>query len=111
MPYDVGPGELLNLIRNAEYIVTDSFHGSVFSIIYKKLFFTSRRVRKEGILCTNNRLDSLFNKLGITGRMISGTEEIEECLERTIDYETVHENIEGLVKSSKEYLKHALNIE
>ena len=68
-------------------------------------------MRKEGILCTNNRLDSLFNKLGITGRMISGTEEIEECLERTIDYETVHENIEGLVKSSKEYLKHALNIE
>ena len=44
MPYGIGPGELLNLIRNARYIVTDSFHGSVFSILYRKTFFTSRRV-------------------------------------------------------------------
>ena len=35
-PYGVGPGELLNLIRHARYIVTDSFHGSVFSLLYRK---------------------------------------------------------------------------
>lgn len=49
-PFDVGPGELLNLIRNARYIVTDSFHGSVFSILNRKTFFTSRRIKKEGLL-------------------------------------------------------------
>lgn len=37
-PYDVGPAEFLNYIRNAEYICTDSFHCSVFSILYKKKF-------------------------------------------------------------------------
>lgn len=110
-PYDIGPGELLNLIRNAEYIVTDSFHGSVFSIIYKKMFFTSRRVRKEGILCTNNRLDSLFHKLGIEGRLIQGNEDIEECLGRTIDYDKVHSNLDSLVKESKQYLRNALQLQ
>ena len=110
-PYDIGPGELLNLIRNAEYIVTDSFHGSVFSIIYKKRFFTSRRVRKEGILCTNNRLDSLFDKLGVEGRLIDGSENVEECLKRTVDYDKVHSNLNALVTESKEYLRNALNLQ
>ena len=110
-PYDIGPGELLNLIRNAEYIVTDSFHGSVFSIIYKKRFFTSRRVRKEGILCTNNRLDSLFDKLGVEGRLIDGSENVEECLKRTVDYDKVHSNLDALVIESKEYLRNALNLQ
>lgn len=110
-PFDIGPGELLNLIRNAQYIVTDSFHGSVFSIIYKKTFFTSRRVRKEGILCTNNRLDSLFDKLGIEGRLIQGTENVEECLNRTIDYDKVHCNLDSLVKETKQYLRNALNLQ
>ena len=110
-PYDIGPGELLNLIRNAEYIVTDSFHGSVFSIIYKKRFFTSRRVRKEGILCTNNRLDSLFDKLGVEGRLIDGSENVEECLKRTVDYNKVHSNLNALVTESKEYLRNALNLQ
>lgn len=110
-PYDVGPGELLNLIRNAEYIVTDSFHGSVFSIIYKKKFFTSRRVRKEGILCTNNRLDSLFSQLGIEGRLILGNEDVEECLKREIDYGIVEGNMKRLVRDSEMYLKRALKVE
>lgn len=37
-PYDVGPAEFLNYVRNSEYIFTDSFHCSVFSILYKRTF-------------------------------------------------------------------------
>ena len=92
-PYNVGPGELLNLIRHAQYVVTDSFHGSVFSLLYRKIFFTSRRVAKEGLLCTNSRLDSLFDTLGVTGRLITGDESVEECLRRLLDYNTIHKNI------------------
>lgn len=99
-PFDVGPGELLNLIRNARYIVTDSFHGSVFSILNRKTFFTSRRIRKEGLLCTNNRLDSLFETLGVTGRLITGEEDVEECLARPLDYEPIHRNLAPLREST-----------
>lgn len=38
-----GPKEFLYLIKNAEIICTDSFHGTVFSINFKKLFFTFKR--------------------------------------------------------------------
>ena len=99
-PFDVGPGELLNLIRNARYIVTDSFYGSVFSILNRKTFFTSRRIRKEGLLCTNNRLDSLFETLGVTGRLITGEEDVEECLARPLDYEPIHRNLARLREST-----------
>lgn len=107
-PFDIGPGELLNLIRNAQYIVTDSFHGSVFSILNRKTFFTSRRVKKEGILCTNNRLDSLFETLGVTGRLIRGDEDVEECLARPLDYDIIHANLAKLREESREFLRGAL---
>lgn len=110
-PFDVGPGELLNLIRNAEYIVTDSFHGSVFSVIYKKTFFTSRRVQKEGILCTNNRLDSLFSQLGISGRVIEGNYNVEEYMNRQIDYKAIDVRLKALTEKSKNYLRTALGYE
>lgn len=42
-PYDVDPGDFLNLIRNAQFICTDSFHCSVFSMLYKKVFFAFKR--------------------------------------------------------------------
>lgn len=107
-PFDIGPGELLNLIRNAKYIVTDSFHGSVFSILNRKTFFTSRRIKKEGLLCTNNRLDSLFDTLGVTGRLIQGTEDIDECLSRPLDYDAIHEKLAALRAESKTFLREAL---
>ena len=41
--YKVSPGQLLSLIKNAEYIITDSYHVSVFSIIYEKEFYALDR--------------------------------------------------------------------
>ena len=42
-PYDVDPARFLNLLRGAKYVCTDSFHGSVFSIIHHKPFVTFNR--------------------------------------------------------------------
>lgn len=38
--YDVDPFDFIRLIRDAKYVVTDSFHGSVFSILFHKKFMT-----------------------------------------------------------------------
>lgn len=107
-PFDIGPGELINLIRNAQYIVTDSFHGSVFSILNRKIFFTSRRIKKKGILDTNNRLDSLFDTLGVTGRLITGDEDIDECLSRSLNYDEIHQNLDLLRERSVAFLNNAV---
>ena len=57
-PYDIDPADFLNLIRNAEYVCTDSFHCSVFSILYKRQFFTFRRYNRNTKQSTNSRLDT-----------------------------------------------------
>lgn len=44
-PFDIGPAEFVNLIRNAKYIFTDSFHGSVFSMLYKNSFLYSTAIQ------------------------------------------------------------------
>lgn len=107
-PYDVDPADFLNLIRNASYVCTDSFHCSVFSILYKKDFFTFRRFARQTKQSTNSRLDTLFNLAGITGKIKTGDENINECLKEKVDYERVHKNLEKIREESYIYLKKAL---
>lgn len=45
--YDCGPLDFLNLIKNAEYVITNSFHCCVFSFIFERTFFVSQRFRKD----------------------------------------------------------------
>lgn len=106
--YDVDPGQFLNLIRNAEYVCTDSFHCSVFSIQYRKKFFTFRRFQSKNKQSTNSRLDTLFNLAGISGCLMEGDEAMSHCINCTIDYDEVHSRLELLRKQSLEYLEKAL---
>lgn len=109
-PYDINPGDFISLIRNAEYVCTDSFHGSVFSILNSKKFFAFRRFKQNRKVSTNSRLDSLFNLLGLEGRLLAGDESIEECLKKEVDYDIVHKKLEIFREESKKFLKEALKI-
>lgn len=107
-PYDVDPADFLNLIRNAKYICTDSFHCSVFCMLYEKVFFTFKRYTRKTKYSTNSRLDTLFNLAGIEGRVFEGNEDIQKCLDMYIDYTAVCENLEKIRKESYNYLVAAL---
>lgn len=111
MPYDVDPADFLNLIRNAEYVCTDSFHCSVFSILYKRNFFTFRRYSSNTKQSTNSRLDTLFNLTGIKGRLLNGEEKIADCININTDFDSVHKNLEKVREKSYEYLRVALEDE
>lgn len=107
-PYDIDPADFLNLIRNAEYICTDSFHCTIFSILYQKKFFTFRRYTRKTRSSTNSRLDTLFHMVGIDGRIMEGDENANECIKLEIDFPLVHEKLEQIRKESREYLIEAL---
>lgn len=109
--YDIDPGQFLNLIRNARYICTDSFHCSVFSIQYKKDFFTFRRFANKNKQSTNSRLDTLFNLTGIKGRLLNGDEEIKTVIELKTDWADVHERLNKNKEMSYQYLRAALKDE
>lgn len=110
-PFNIDPADFLNLIRNAAYVCTDSFHCSVFSILYRKLFFTFRRYNRNTKQSTNSRLETLFNMTGIKGRLLTGNEKIENCLKIETDYNEVHQKIDDIRKQSFKYLLAALKDE
>lgn len=64
------PGEWLYLIKNSAYVVTNSFHGVIFSIIYRKNFVYIPT--KGKMSSANERIYSILSKLNITGRIYSG---------------------------------------
>lgn len=110
-PYDIDPSDFLNLIRNAEYICTDSFHCSVFSILYRKPFFTFLRYTRKTQWSTNSRLDTLFSMLDISERMMHGDENIDDCIKIKTDFDIVLRKLETLRAESYGYLKVALKDE
>ncbi|MGO5306615.1 polysaccharide pyruvyl transferase family protein [Agathobacter sp. LCP21S3_B2] len=110
-PYDVDPADFLNLIRNAQYVCTDSFHCSLFSMLYKKEFFTFKRYARKTKSSTNSRLDTLFNLAGVKGRVLNGDEDIQTCLDMNIDYENVYNNLQKIREESYQYLITALKDE
>lgn len=107
-PGGTGPGEFLELIRNAEWVLTDSYHCTSFSIIYEKSFFTFRRYTRRTLQSTNGRLDSLLAQCGLLERMLTGAEDAGLLSERRIDYGQVRLRIEKLRGRSWRYLREAL---
>lgn len=70
-PYNVGPKEFVELIRDAEYVFTDSFHCTVFSMLNHKRFFTFPRYSQDGTVSTNGRLYSLLSLVHQEGRLVN----------------------------------------
>lgn len=106
-PY-VGPREFLNYIRNAEYVFTDSFHCTVFSILYKKNFFTFNRFAEGAKQSTNTRIDNLLNLAGLENRRMTISKTIEDVLHMTSNFEEVDERLNKLRNYSMNYLQEAL---
>lgn len=63
--YDVAPDKFLNLMHHATYVVSNSFHGIAFSIIYEKHFFRPGRLNEDGNLLWDDRIDSLLDTLAL----------------------------------------------
>ena len=71
--YTLDPAEVLHIIKNSQYVLTDSFHGSVFSILFHKNFCVF--ARNEGGSSMNSRLETLLLKFGIKNTLDISQEE------------------------------------
>ncbi len=83
------PDEVLSYFKNADYIITDTFHGSIFSIIYHKQFvaFCRRKDRvKAGYATNEEKLVDMLSKMGLMNRLIDSPDEIEKIIDNPIDY-------------------------
>lgn len=104
-PFDIGPAEFVNLIRNAEYVFTDSFHGSVFSMLYQKQFLVFNRYSDNSSSSKNSRIDSFCKNYGLSDRRYNGN--IAD-VENKINYEDVLGKVDEHRQKSKAFLDRAL---
>lgn len=95
----------VNLFSNSDFIVTDSFHGMVFSIIFNKQFVVIGN-KDRGLA----RFSSLLNVLGLESRLIISDDEykIQEILSKPIDYTLVEPTLSDLKHRSQTFLKSSL---
>lgn len=108
--YDASPSEFINIIRNAKYVCTDSFHGTIFSLINRKTFFTFRRYKNGSINSTNTRYETLLELAGLSDRIFTGKENVRDCMNAKINYDVVDSKIGELRASSMQFLEKALGM-
>lgn len=92
-----GPLDFISLIKNAEYIVSNSFHATAFSIIFEKQLFVINR--KENL---NSRMYDLTKSLGIENRLITDENDID--FNSTINYLLVNKHLSEQIFNSKAYI-------
>lgn len=109
-PYNAGPKEFEELIRDAEYVFTDSFHCSVFSMLNAKNFFTFPRYADDGPASTNGRLYSLLSLVKQEQRMVRKNDQfdVKAKLDEKVDYAVVHSELDNLRQYTWNWLTNAL---
>ncbi len=107
----VGPEEFFNIIDSAEIVLTDSFHGVIFSMLCMKEFYAFERFRADDPLSQNSRLYNILNFTKQQSRLISYDEPIRTGYSRQIDYNAVNKIIQQKRNDSLEYLRRSLDIE
>lgn len=102
--YYQGVEEFLWYIKHADFVITNSFHATVFSILYQKSFYTFT------VKNMNSRITTLLGELGLMDRLVNTFLPLTQ-VGWEIDYGTVNQKLEVLKKDSMDYLKQALDIE
>ena len=94
--YNAGPQEFLSYIKNAELVLTNSFHGTAFSIIFEKDFFNFTTGH------FSSRTTSILSLLGLSHRALKSLSDVKIS---KIDYADVSKTKQELVDDAYLYLK------
>jgi len=110
--YSSGPAQFLGLIKYAKYIMTGSFHATVFSIIFQKQFVSFREKKEMNTPVEMLRNGALLKELGLEGRLVQRdwTPNLN-LLEQSIDYVKAEDRLELLRGESMRFLQDALGEE
>ena len=100
---DAGPMEFINLINNAEVVLTDSFHGVCFSINLEKPFHCFERFKFDDKVNQNSRIYNILTLLDLNDRLKRDFQEIEEIM--LYDINKVNLKLSHLRTVSEEFLK------
>lgn len=98
------PLKFVSLIKHARCVISNSFHGTAFSMIYGKNFFVVKR--KDGL---NSRMQDLLNHYSLSERLIDSTV-ADEILLKNIEYSAVANVLEQDINLSKSFLQEQIDL-
>lgn len=102
---DYGPSEFLGLYNSASIVLTTSFHGSIFSLIFEKPFYTITPASKDN----NSRQESLMNIVGLKERLLREGDNIDLDRIMDIDFGQVKGKLKEHIDISVNFLNNSLN--
>jgi len=102
--FAVSPNEFLSFIANAEYVFTTSFHGVVFSIIFKRNFYTELNCKDK----YNYRINNLLNMLNLQNRAVDNS---ADDFSANINWDEVYEKLKIERNNSFDYLNMIIDIQ
>ncbi len=96
--YHIGasPFEVLTYFDKAEFIITDTFHGTLFSLIFEKDFIVPA--------ITSRKLDEVLRLFHVKERVIQKPDEMEKIISEHIDYGLMHSVLGEKIKESTAFL-------
>lgn len=101
---DAGPADWISLIANAEAVVTDSFHGCVFSLIYSKQFFVFKRFADSNSKSQNSRVYTLLQEYSLNKCLIDADTAIDKAFIEQEEFLKINEKIELNSNKAKKWL-------
>ena len=101
-----GPIDFLNYIKYANLVITDSFHGIAFSIIYNKNFYVFERFKNNDIINQNSRIYNILKKLNLNTRILNVN--TKEIVLENIDYSSVNKLLDKERKLSIDFINNSL---
>lgn len=102
---DCSPFEVISYFRNADYVVTDTFHGTIFSVITHRKFIT---IAREGLGGNTQKLTSLLDDLDLKHRLLTNENNFEKILTEDINYKQVDKKLMCERQKTEKYLKMCL---
>lgn len=104
----VGPAEWLTKLRLSDFVVTNSFHGLMFSLLFRRPFIVLLRAQKEAEM--NSRFLSILEVVGLQNRAILSYDdaEVERLCREEIDWDRVHARLKVFREKGCRYIRKAL---
>lgn len=102
--YSSGPAEFVGIIKNAELVITDSFHAVAFSTQFHTKFYVLARII-EGSGSTNSRITDFLKQFGLEAQFIDVSSLNQIDIEKRVDFSVFDNKISGLREQSLAYLE------
>lgn len=105
---NVGPEDWVNLVKFADFVATDSFHGSVFSIIFQRQFCVFKRFADTNKLSQNSRIDTLLSTYNLTSCLVENVDSFQPVFVDSEKYKTIEAIMATKFEQSKVWLLNAI---